>query len=340
MAYKVQKTLVVHDRIYGDLVIEQPVIAELIQSQPMQRLKRISQDGAPHFIQPVRDVTRFEHSIGAWYLSHRYNRPIEEQIATLLHDVPHTAFSHVIDVVMDDERHEYHDRFTKDVILASDIPPILAKHGVDIDKVLNKEMYHLLENDLPDISVDRWDYFMRDGYMFGLIPEQTISLFLASVKEKNETFYFDDLRIASLFAMLYLTCDRLIWLDPTSHGSFYLLATLLKYALREGIVREQDFSKTDKEVWDILIAAHNPAVDELLGRLRPGSEFVYTDEETAEFYGRNKPRFVDPLVAHRGQLRRVSELVPGVQYYFEEFKHRYQWIGVRQLDAKKLASVQ
>jgi len=60
--------MVIQDRIYGRIVVKEPVIVELIQSRPMQRLKEISQDGAIHFIQPVRNVTRFEHSIGAWYL--------------------------------------------------------------------------------------------------------------------------------------------------------------------------------------------------------------------------------------------------------------------------------
>src|SRR5258706_14993380 len=259
----------------------------------MQRLKEISQDGAPHFIQPIRNVTRFEHSVGAWYLSHRYNRPIEEQIASLLHDVPHTAFSHVIDIVMSDINDAYHDKFTKKIILASEIPDILAKHRVNIDKVLNKESYHLLENDLPDISVDRWDYFMRDGYMFGLIPKQTIQLFLKSVKEKNERFYFEDIRVASLFAVMYMNCGRLIWLDPSSHGSFYLLASALKYAVEQGILTHEDFFQTDSYVLSTLQAAHDDTIDSLLNRLQPGNEFSYVPEAEAEFYGANKARVID-----------------------------------------------
>lgn len=322
--------MVIQDRIHGRIVVLEPVIAELIQSSPMQRLKHISQDGAPHFIQPLRDVTRFEHSVGAWYLSHKYNRPIEEQIASLLHDVPHTAFSHVIDIVMNDEQDAYHDKFTREVILASEIPVICAKHGIVIDKVLNKENYLLLENDLPDISVDRWDYFMRDGYMFGLLPKQTIRLFMSSMREKNERFYFEDLRIASLFAMMFITCDRLIWLDPTSHGSFYVLAEVLKYALEANVLTRDDFFKTDETVLGLLHGANDARIEALLARLQPGREFIYTSEREAEFYGRNKPRFVDPLVEWKGRLRRVSELVPSVKDYFDDFKSRFTMIGVRQ----------
>ena len=116
--------MLIHDRIYGAINITEEVVVELINSNPLQRLKKISQDGAPHFIQPIRNVTRFEHSIGVWYLSFLYKRPIEEQIASLLHDIPHTAFSHVIDFVMADEKHEFHEKFTNQIILNSEIPGI------------------------------------------------------------------------------------------------------------------------------------------------------------------------------------------------------------------------
>ncbi len=321
--------MVIQDRIYGRITIKDPVIAELILSRPMQRLKEISQDGASHFIQPVRNVTRFEHSIGAWYLSNKFTRPIEEQIASLLHDVPHTAFSHVIDIVMADLNSAYHDKFTKKIILASEIPDILAKHHVDIGKVLNKEDYHLLENDLPDISVDRWDYFMRDSHMFGVMPKQTIQLFLRSVKEKNERFYFEDTHVASLFAIMYMNCGRLIWLDPSSHGSYFILASALKYALQQGILTNEDFFRTDSYVLNTLQGAGDSTIDGWLNRLQPGKEFSYAPKAEAEFYGANKARVIDPWVEREGELRHLSEYVSGMKAYFEEYKARYAFIGVK-----------
>ncbi len=322
--------MIIRDKIYGRIVVDSPVIAELINSKPMQRLKGISQDGAPHFIQPVQTVNRFEHSVGAWYLMSRYNRPVEEQIAALLHDTPHTAFSHVVDFVMQDANHEYHDRFTKQVIMQSEIPDICARHGVDIQKVLNKESYDLLDNKLPDLSVDRWDYSMRDGYTFGLLPKQAVKLFLKSVKERDQHFYFDDARIAGMFAIMFMSFSRLIWLSPTSHGSFFLVAEALKAGLGENVITHEELFKTDEYVWDKLRAAHNSRIDTLLDRLQPGREFAYAGKANAEFFGPNKPRFVDPLVEKGGELTRLSSLVPGLKGYFEEFKDRYHYLGVVQ----------
>lgn len=322
--------MIVKDRIYGDIIITNPVIVDLINSQPMLRLKEISQDGAVHFIQPVRNVTRFEHSIGTWYLSYRYKRPLEEQIAALLHDTPHTAFSHVIDFVVGDQNHEYHDNFLEQVILRSDIPEILSKHQIDLEKVLRKEDFPLLENNLPDISVDRWDYFMRDGYMKGLLPKEVIQLFLKSIKEKHGVFYFVDLQVASLFAVLFLNFCRLIWLDPTSHGSYFLLANAIKLALEKHYLTHSDLFRTDIEVMETLQGVNDKEIQAFLARLVPGKEFHYAPKGKAEFYGTNKPRFVDPIVLVENSYKRISDLIPEMKEYFTEFETRYAAIGVIQ----------
>ncbi len=322
--------MIINDRIYGTINIENKLIIDLINSQPLQRLKKISQDGAVHFIEPFRDETRFEHSVGAWYLSNKFNRPLEEQVASLLHDVPHTAFSHVIDFVMHDENHEFHDKFTKQVILNSEIPAICQRHGLNIEKVLHKEHFYLLDNKLPDISVDRWDYFMRDGYTFDLIPLETVRLFLKSIKEEKQRFYFTDVKIASLFAIMFMNSSRLIWLDPTSHGSFFLLAESIKIALKKGYLTEDDLFKTDDYVMKKLKSAHNDDIDNYLLRLKPGKYFHYSGEESAEFLGPNKPRFVDPWVKVKGKLVHLSDIIPGLTEYFEEFRLRHRYLGVSQ----------
>lgn len=322
--------MVIKDRIYGTIEIKNPVIVELIKSKPFQRLKKISQDGAAHFIQPVRNVTRYEHSIGVWYLSQKYKRSIEEQIASLLHDAPHTAFSHVIDLVVGDETHKFHEIFMERVVLNSEIPEILKKHGVSVKKVLKKESFDILENELPDISVDRWDYFMRDGYTIGFLPKKLIDEFLGGIFIEKDKFYFKNVRLASTFAIFYANCSRLIWLDPTSHGSFFLIAEAIKIGLDSGKISQDDFFTNDEILMEMLKGIGNKQIDSLLERLKPGKEFVYADEKDAEFYGPNKPRVVDPLVKKDGKLIRVSKLVPSLEYFFKEFSENYKYKGVNQ----------
>lgn len=323
--------MIIKDRVYGKIKIKEKVIQELILSKPMQRLTKISQDGASHFIQPIRNVNRFEHSIGVWYLSSLFKRPIEEQIACLLHDIPHTAFSHVIDIVMEDEHHEFHEKFTEEIILNSNIPNILSKYNIDLKKVLQKENFPLLENALPDISFDRWDYFMRDGYMMEYLPMSLINEFISNIFEKKDILFFKDVRIASTFAILFTNFSRLIWLDPISHGSYFLLAKAIKIALDKKIISQKDFFTNDTYLLNKLKSSKNYDITKLLNKLSPGHEFIYTSKKDAEFYGPNKPRYIDPLVKSKNKLVRLSDLVPNLKYFFSEFSTNYKYLGVKPL---------
>jgi len=320
----------INDRIYGEIDIKDELIIDLINTSLFQRLNNISQDGAAHFIQPVRNVTRYEHSIGVWYLSKLFHRSIEEQIACLLHDLSHAAFSHVVDFVFKDKNHEYADGKLNQMILQSDIPQIIKDHGYSIEKVLDKTQFPLLDNNLPDISFDRMDYFMRDGYALEFLPIEIVNLFLKYIKEENEVLYFVDTRVASTFAILFVNFSRLIWLDPTSHGSYFLLAEAIKIALDENELSESDLFTDDNIVLMKLKNSKNRRIQDLLSRLQPGKEFEYADEINAEFFGPNKPRFVNPLVKTDKGMERISKLVPSLDNYFQEFVAKYEYLGVIQ----------
>ena len=108
------------DRLYGKQEIEKEVVEELIQTEPVQRLKGVHQAGpSPFFMDDKPPVTRFEHSLGVFFLLRKFDASLEEQIAGLLHDVPHTAFSHVADFVFENEGHEYHERFLEEIAIKS-----------------------------------------------------------------------------------------------------------------------------------------------------------------------------------------------------------------------------
>ncbi|MGL5642811.1 MAG: HD domain-containing protein, partial [Paraclostridium sp.] len=86
------------DYIYGEFELED-VLIELINCDAVQRLKYIHQVGATYLIKEELNVNRLEHSIGVMLLIRMLGGSLKEQIAGLLHDISHTAFSHVIDFV-------------------------------------------------------------------------------------------------------------------------------------------------------------------------------------------------------------------------------------------------
>src|SRR3989344_2208425 len=157
------------DRVYGNFEITEPVILELINCPTLQRLKEIDQAGylEPHF--PGTAYSRFEHSVGVYLLLKMYQAPIEEQIAGLIHDVSHSAFSHCIDYVLDagsETEHSHQDNVFDDYVRQSEIPGILEKYHFDLEYILDDRNFPLKERDLPDLCADRIDYSLRTAVVF------------------------------------------------------------------------------------------------------------------------------------------------------------------------------
>ncbi len=122
------------DRVYGEFEITKPVILELINSQSLQRLKDIDQAGYRSlWVKPDVEVgeydhSRFAHSLGVYLLLRKYDTQLEEQIAGLIHDVSHSAFSHCIDYVLDsgsETEHNHQDNLFADFIRKTEISAII-----------------------------------------------------------------------------------------------------------------------------------------------------------------------------------------------------------------------
>ncbi|MGC8537910.1 MAG: HD domain-containing protein, partial [Candidatus Micrarchaeia archaeon] len=91
----------VSDPVYGGFEIENEAIIDLMKSKPMERIKHISQQGIPREFnfKGATNHGRYEHCVGVMLLLRKLGASDEEQIAGLLHDVSHTAFSHTADMV-------------------------------------------------------------------------------------------------------------------------------------------------------------------------------------------------------------------------------------------------
>ena len=157
------------DAIYGIVEINEPVLIDLMATQAMRRLHGVLQHGITALIGLTQPVTRFDHSVGVMLLVRGLGGSLEEQIAALLHDISHTAFSHVIDYVVDGhDSQSYHEEWKESHLAASDVPDVLARHGYDWRDFLHEEDYALLEQPAPRLCADRLDYFLRDSRDLGL----------------------------------------------------------------------------------------------------------------------------------------------------------------------------
>jgi uncharacterized protein len=288
----------IRDDIYGVFEIES-VLQELIRTSPIQRLKGIHQGGASYLVNPRWNVTRYEHSIGVMLLIRRLGGSLEEQIAGLLHDVSHTAFSHVIDFVLENESENFHEEIFEETIQRSDISRVLKNHGYSIDQIVNGD-YPLLEQPLPLLCADRIDYTLRDLFQYGYITKEEADSFLKSLSVRENTICIEGIDQAEWFVETYYKEVQDFFMNPLNVYGYDRLIKLLKEALRSNVITINDFMLEDEEVLQKIKASR--AVDLLSGYKAVVSPVkLEENDKSYDIHLKGKPRLIDPDVIVNGE---------------------------------------
>jgi len=290
--------MTINDRVYGRVNINSVAILQLINSKAVQRLKGIGQFGIPDEFYHLKNYSRYQHSVGVMLLLNKLGASEEEQIAGLLHDVSHTAFSHVIDWVIgagntEDYQDEQHERY----VTNSDIPKILKMHGYSLDRIIDYHHFGLLERDLPELCADRVDYSLREA------PNSIISACFPALIAKNNKIVFANKKTALVFAQHYLKCQMNHWGGFEAASRYRLFANALRQALKIGALTNDDFWQDDNFVVTKLLSTKDKRVENILNALRNKSLSNLPKSATTVH---KKFRYVDPLFVKDNKLIRLS----------------------------------
>ncbi len=296
------------DPAYGEIEISEPVLLEVIMSNPVQRLKGLNQYGSWQFILPKVKSSRFEHSLGVCFLLKRLGASEEEQMAGLMHDISHTAFSHVVDYLYRQEsKQEHHESLFQEVFMDSKLPKIAQDNGMKPEIFLEMGNFSLLERTLPDLCADRLDYFFRDSVLLGVCKPEDVKLFMEHLVVSGGEILVDNAAIAKNIAIGYMECSRKFWASPTQAASFQILADAMKSGLAAGVISEKDFLLTDQQLYGKLRSSRNMNVTSKLDLLQP-EFFAVNSPGDFDFYVKTKARYIDPKVVQGEKVSRLSEL--------------------------------
>jgi hypothetical protein len=312
----------VGDCIYGTVEITEAAIQDVLASQAVQRLKGVLQHGISALIGITTPVSRYDHSLGVMLLIRRLGGDEQEQIAGLLHDVSHTAFSHVIDYVVENHTGQsYHDEVKAEYVAQTDLPAVLAGHGYDWHDFLDEERYPLLEQPSPALCADRLDYFLRDAHDLGLCSPEASQRVLDNLVVHEGRIMVRDEGLARWLAHTYMAADDSSWADFREVGLYELAAYAIRLGLDLGVITEDDFWETDQVVWDRLLADETPILREAMARVSPDTRFVW-DAVAPDFRIATKIRTIDPDVVVNGTSKPLSVLDPAYGRHQHEYKAR------------------
>jgi HD superfamily phosphohydrolase len=176
----------IKDPVHGYVYITEDE-KEIIDSYPMQRLRRLRQLAGSEYVYPGANHTRFEHCVGVMYLAGKVvenpniSRTVSDEevdmarVAALLHDVGHGPFSHVFEQLLIRDLDKTHEDITSWIIEKSEISDKIAKMGYkpeDVGKLavgkLHKSGKAFLDQIISSaVDVDKQDFIVRDTYHTG-----------------------------------------------------------------------------------------------------------------------------------------------------------------------------
>jgi hypothetical protein len=176
----------IKDPVHGYVYITEEE-KNIIDSFPVQRLRRLRQLAGAEYVYPGANHTRFEHSVGVLYLAGKVaeNPNISEhmneeeaemvKIAALLHDVGHGPFSHVFEQLLINKLDKTHEDITSWVISKGELKDALSKIGYKPEEIaklavgtLHRPKKTFLDQIVSSaVDVDKLDFVVRDTYHTG-----------------------------------------------------------------------------------------------------------------------------------------------------------------------------
>jgi len=173
------KLKIINDPIYGFITIPSELIYDIIAHRYFQRLRRITQMGLSYLVYPGANHTRFHHAIGCLFLMQKaiqvlqfkgVNITKEEaealQIAILLHDIGHGAFSHSLEhSIVNDISHEEISLQFMEVLNREFNGKLHLAISIFKGEHPKKFLNQLISSQL---DIDRLDYLKRDSFYTGV----------------------------------------------------------------------------------------------------------------------------------------------------------------------------
>ena len=170
---------IINDPVFGFIKIPRGLLYDIVRHPLFQRLNRINQLGLASVVYPGARHTRFQHSLGAFFLMSEAVKSLQEkgiyifdseaeavQAAILMHDIGHGPFSHVLEnTLIKGISHEDISLLMMEQINRDLKGQLALAISIFKDDYPNKIFHQLISSQL---DMDRLDYLRRDSFFTGV----------------------------------------------------------------------------------------------------------------------------------------------------------------------------
>lgn len=174
-----QDRKIINDPVFGFINIPKGLLYDVVTHPLLQRLTRIKQLGLSSIVYPGAQHTRFQHSLGAFYLTTEaintlrmkgnfiFDSEAEAvQAAILMHDIGHGPFSHVLEhTLVKGVNHEEISLMLMERMNNEMKGQLTLAIQIFKDEYPKKFLHQLISSQL---DMDRLDYLRRDSFYTGV----------------------------------------------------------------------------------------------------------------------------------------------------------------------------
>jgi HD superfamily phosphohydrolase len=348
----------IKDPVHGYVYITKAE-KNIIDSYPMQRLRRLRQLAGSEYVYPGANHTRFEHCVGVMYLAGKVlenpnvSRGVSDEevdmcrISALLHDVGHGPFSHVFEQLLIKDLEKTHEDITSWIIEKSEVGDKLSKAGYNPQEVaklavgkMHKPGKAFLDQIISSaVDVDKQDFIVRDTYHtgaeYGFVDVFRL-IHALDVLGENLAVELGALSALEAFMIARIESFKSIYFHRVGRAAQIMLATAMEKANTElGLTKfnnPEDYLKLDDyTVWSALKKCE--ASKDIIGNLEQRRmlkcayerTFYEKDAMISNVFGRESyRRHIQNEIAKEADVNTESVIidvptVPSVPYHHAVF---------------------
>lgn len=174
-----QASKIINDPVFGFINIPRGLLYDIVRHPLLQRLNRIKQVGLSSVVYPGAQHTRFQHSLGAFYLMSEAIQHLRAKgnfifdseaeavkAAILMHDIGHGPFSHVLEnTIVQGISHEEISLMLMERINREVGGQLTLAIQIFKDEYPKHFLHQLVSGQL---DMDRLDYLSRDSFYTGV----------------------------------------------------------------------------------------------------------------------------------------------------------------------------
>lgn len=300
------------DTIFGTQVVSEPILIELLHHPAIERLKEVDQHGPSSYYLKHPTFSRYTHSVGVFVLLRRFGASLNEQVTGLLHDVSHTAFSHLADrLYKTGNEVAYQDHIHEWYLEKSGLACVLKKHGIKSADIMPDECKKIKAPAPSLMGADRIEYNLRTGLVYGRLSQEEISTIINDLRLDGDTWYFTSSISAEKAARQSIYFTEHFWGSAWNTMHHHWLVSALRALVAQDTVSAHDIHfGTDEKILTLLKESKDLHIRDMLKRCHTPYKYYEVVSSAAEydFIDRPKCRAINPFVQIDGEHKLLTEV--------------------------------